>query len=195
MLGLLLSVMVFVVLSMRRKRTRNFLLTILGVVFLMVLLNPEIIKNLFGLISENLYFNYSSQGGSDYVRINLIKNGLFFLISTFGLGVGAGNIEQWMIGKAIYNTNGIINMHNWWLEIIVGYGLLIFIMYLVFYIKLFKSVYRIFKYSRNEIDISISLGIMCFMVGYVIGSVSSSSNVNSEWLWVFWGIAVAYQGI
>jgi len=33
------------------------------------------------------------------------------------------------------------------------------------------------------------------MVGFVIGSVSSSSNINNEWLWVYWGIAVAYQGM
>lgn len=195
LLGLLLSTMAFIVLSMRRKRTRNFLLMILGLVFFIILLNSDIIINIFTSISNNLSFNFSSQSGSVFVRINLIKNGLHFLISTFGFGVGAGNIEHWMSNEAIYYTEGIINMHNWWLEILVGYGLLIFVLYLLFYVKLFKSTYNKIKYSRNAVDMSISLGIMCFMAGYAIGSVSSSSNINSEWLWVFWGLAVAYQGI
>lgn len=195
LLGFILSMMLFIVLSMKRKKTRNISLALLGIVFLIVLLNPEVIKSLFISINENLSFNVSSQSGSDFVRINLIKNGLFFLIFTLGFGVGAGNIEYWISHKAIYNTGGILNIHNWWLEILVGYGVLIFIMYIVFYVKLFKSVYRKFKYSRSKVDMSISLGIMCFMIGYVIGSISSSSNISSEWLWVFWGIAVAYQGI
>jgi teichuronic acid biosynthesis protein TuaE len=158
-------------------------------------LNPESIKSLFISINENLNINFSSQSGSDFVRINLIKNGLFFLISTLGFGVGAGNIEYWMSHKAMYNTGGVLNIHNWWLEILVGYGVVIFIMYIVFYFKLFRSFYRKFKYSRSKVDMSMSLGIMCFMIGYVIGSISSSSNISSEWLWVFWGIAIAYQGV
>ena len=195
LLGVILSMMLFIVLSMKRKKTRNISLALLGIVFLIVLLNPESIKSLFISINENLNINFSSQSGSDFVRINLIKNGLFFLISTLGFGVGAGNIEYWMSHKAMYNTGGVLNIHNWWLEILVGYGVVIFIMYIVFYFKLFRSFYRKFKYSRSKVDMSMSLGIMCFMIGYVIGSISSSSNISSEWLWVFWGIAIAYQGV
>jgi teichuronic acid biosynthesis protein TuaE len=195
LLGVILSMMLFIVLSMKRKKTRNISLALLGIVFLIVLLNPESIKSLFISINENLNINFSSQSGSDFVRINLIKNGLFFLISTLGFGVGAGNIEYWMSHKAMYNTGGVLNIHNWWLEILVGYGVVIFIMYIVFYFKLFRSFYRKFKYSRSKVDMSMSLGIMCFMIGYVIGSISSSSNISIEWLWVFWGIAIAYQGV
>jgi teichuronic acid biosynthesis protein TuaE len=198
LLGLLLSVMILIVLYIKRKRATNTLLVLLfllGVVFVIVLLNPVVVNSIFVSVNENLNFNFSSEGGSDSVRINLIKNGLSFLISTFGFGVGAGNIEHWMSHETIYSTGGVFNLHNWWLEILVGYGLIIFVMYLVFYVKLFKNIYRKFKYSTNKMDISISLGIICFMVGYVIGSISSSSNISSEWLWVFWGIAIAYQGI
>lgn len=195
LLGFILSIIVFIVLCIRNKKNRNVLFVLFCLSFLIVLLNPEIIKNIFISINKSLNFDFSSLDGSDHVRINLIKNGLFFLISTLGFGVGAGNIEHWMSYEAIYNTGGVLNIHNWWLEILVNYGLIIFIMYLTFYVKLFKSVYRKFKHSRSKIDISISLGTMCFIGGYIIGSISSSSNINSEWLWVFWGIVVAYQGI
>ena len=35
----------------------------------------------------------------------------------------------WMINYGELYTGGIINMHNWWLEILVGYGIVIFILY------------------------------------------------------------------
>jgi len=77
--------------------------------------------------------------------MNLIRNGLVFLSSTFGFGVGAGNIEYWMEHNPVYNTSSITNMHNWWIEILVAYGVIIFILYIVFFAKLFMNFYRKYK--------------------------------------------------
>lgn len=124
-------------------------------------------------------------------RVNLLKNGLYFLGKTFGFGTGAGNIEYWMLNKSIYPTGILLNIHNWWAEILVGYGILIFLMYIFFYLSLFKSMYISYKYQQS----TISLVIMCCMVGFIVGSISSSSNIDSEWQWVFWAIAITYQGL
>src|SRR5690606_23743179 len=40
--------------------------------------------------------------GGDQVRINLIKNGLYFLENSMFLGVGLGNIEYHMLNNKIY---------------------------------------------------------------------------------------------
>jgi len=194
MLGLILAAAFFVFFSIQNKRTRCTLLIILLSLFIILLFNPELITNSFYIINEKLYFRFS-ESRSDMIRLNLIKNGFIFLIETFGFGTGAGNIEYWMTNYGVYDTGKIENIHNWWMEILVGYGLVIFIMYIIFYVKLFSSAYKKFKRSKDKVDISISLGIMCCMIGYVIGSISSSSNIKSEWLWVFWGIAIAYQGM
>ena len=161
---------------------------------MILLFNPELITNLLYTIDEQLYFRFSEQG-SDLTRLNLIKNGFIFLFETCGFGTGAGNIDYWMANYGVYYTGTIENIHNWWMEILTGYGIVIFIMYIVFYVKLFLSAYKKFKTSEDKVDISISLGIMCCMAGYIVGSISSSSNISSEWLWVFWGIAIAYQGM
>lgn len=195
LLGLIISIMIFVILSIRYKETRYGLLILFSVAFVVVLFKPEILTNLISYINENLNFNFSSESGSDGVRVNLIKNGIYFLTSTLGFGVGSGNIEYWMEYRARNETFEILNMHNWWAEILVAYGFIIFVLYLVFYVKLFVSFYRKYKFSKDKVDRFMSLGIMCFMVGFVIGSMSSSSNIGSQWLWVFWGVAVAYQGI
>lgn len=194
-LGLILASAVFVSLSVCNKRTRHTLLILLLGMFMIFLTYPEVLSNLFIMISRNLYFRFSDQTGSDVTRINLIKNGFLFLVKTFGFGIGAGNVEFWMANYGVYNTGQIVNMHNWWMEILTCYGIIIFIMYILFYSKLFLSAYRKFKHSVDKMDTSISLGIMCCMAGYTLGSVSSSSNISSEWLWVFWAIAIAYQGM
>ena len=40
-------------------------------------------------LNERIYFDFVSNRGSDYVRTNLIKNGILFR-KTFGFGTGAG---------------------------------------------------------------------------------------------------------
>lgn len=37
--------------------------------------------------------------------------------------------------------------------------------------------------------------IAAIMVGWVISSVSFSSVIRYDWLWMFWAICIAWQGI
>ncbi len=194
-LGLIIATAVFVYFSIRRRRSRNAIIVVLLSGFFVILFFPEVIVNAFSMISNELYFRFSADSGSDATRMNLIKNGFMFLLSTSGFGTGAGNIEYWMANYGVYNTGSIRNIHNWWMEILTGYGLIIFTMYIIFYVKLFLSALRRFKKASDEVDVSLSLGIMCCLAGFTIGGISSSSNIGSEWLWVFWAIVIAYQGI
>ena len=164
-------------------------------VILMIMLATGTLGSIGQMIGKKLNFNFTAGKGSDSERMNLIKNGFSFLISTFGFGTGAGNVEYWMINYGIYDTAGTANMHNWWMEILTGYGVIIFALYLVFYFRLLRSMYRRYMKSTDKREKAISLGIMCCMAGFVLGSTSSSTNINKEWLWVFWAVCIAYQGI
>ena len=42
---------------------------------------------------------------------------------------------------------------------------------------------------------SMAFAICAIMVGFTIGSVSSSCNITNEFLWTFWAILIAFQGI
>lgn len=193
--GVLLGLVFYIALSFKKRKTRNGLIISLMIAIVIISIFPNYFSDLITIIGDNLYIKLSEGMGSDVTRLNLIKNGMFFLFSTLGFGTGAGNIEYWMENNSLYNTFGVVNMHNWWIEILVGYGLIVFILYVWFYIKLLRHIVRKFKLSREKIDHSISLGIGFSMVGFIIGSLSSSSNLNNEWLWIFWAIAIAYQGI
>lgn len=133
--------------------------------------------------------------GSDYVRMNLIKNGLHFLPQNLFMGTGAGGIEHWMASEWIYDTGSITNIHNWWMEILTGYGIIVFIGYMIFYIKLCIDMFRIFRSSSNYKEVYIAFAMIGALVSFVIGSVSSSSNMASYQIWVFFAIVIAFQGL
>ena len=147
------------------------------------------------MVNKYLTIDLSADKGSDFVRLNLIKNGFIFLYRTCGFGTGAGNIEHWMSNYGVYYTSDILNMHNWWMEILVSFGVFIFALYLIFYIKLIIDMLHKYKINNNKMNKTLSISFISCMAAYVIGSISASSNISAEWLWVFWAISIAYQGI
>ena len=130
---------------------------------------------------------------SNSIRFSLIKNGLQFLLMTFGFGVGSGQIEYWMLNKSVYSTGEIVNMHNWWMELLTGYGIIVFAGYIIFYIRLFMDYFKEYKEKTRLSEKIIPLSLCTCMVGFVLSSISSSSSITVEYLWVFWAIGIAYQ--
>jgi len=185
MIGFVIAIMLIMLVGGRRK-----LLIIPGVIILLLLF-PEALNN-FAL---SMHLNLASTVSGDSNRINLIKNGVDFLVRTFGFGVGCGQIESWMSTEAVYDTNGIINMHNWWMEILTGYGFLIFIGYVVFYTKMFSTFLSAWTRGINREIRAIAMAISSIMASYIIAGISSSSNMTNEFLWVFWAICIIFQGI
>ena len=207
-LGLLIAIMVFIALKYRKeiynfyfkKLSRTWRIAI-NVSLVICVAASIVFLFMAGIISQQLHliFDFNPEniiiGESDPIRINLIKNGFIFLKETFGFGVGAGNIEYWMANRGIFYTVGIVNIHNWWLEILVAYGLPIFILYLMFFTRLMKDLYSSFKSAASKLEESISIGLFSSMAGFVVASIGPSTNINKEWLWMFWALVITYQGL
>lgn len=123
----------------------------------------------------------------DYVRVNLIKNGFTILINSMFLGVGVGNIEFYMAQPGLLPTSGVLNLHNWWMEILVSSGVLIFIYYLRVYIKRLFTYYREVSLFKNSEDnyFFIALYGMVSMVVFILASVGGSSIFATEWVWAY----------
>lgn len=137
---------------------------------------------------------YTGQSGylsGDLVRVNLLRLGIIFLGQTFGLGVGAGNIEYWMEHAAFLPLKGITNMHHWWFEILVGYGLIPFIVYVVAYGHLVQRLWQIQRIS-HKFHQPVVRSLLAFLVTFVFASTTSANNILIEWHWVFFGLILAY---
>ncbi len=195
MLGLIIAFAVLVWMNLYNKKTQMLVFIVFLLLCILIAMKPELLEKAFSMIGKTFYFNKEKVTDSVNIRMNLLKNGGIFLIDTFGMGTGAGNVGYWMANASIYDTNGITDIHNWWMEILTGYGITIFVLYIMFYVLLFRSCYIKYKMAITRIDKTVSLCFLCCLAGYVIGGISSSSNISSEWLWVFWSIVIAYQGL
>ena len=135
--------------------------------------------------------NYTNLN-SNNVRINLILNGLEFYKTSPFIGLGAGNLDYYLANNAIYPTNGITKMHNLYLEILVTYGIFIFIAYLIFYFGMCFKLLKAWLNSKINIGNKINiLTLLVFWTNFAFSCISSSSNFSKEWLWVLIGITLA----
>lgn len=172
----------------KKKNYKSKILTIALV--LAVLMVPSVNTYIFSKV-DLTYFRAKGESFSN--RVNLIRNGLDFLIKTYGFGVGNGQIEYWMQNSARYNTGNILNMHNWWMEILTGYGLIIFSGFMVFFVNLYTCFITRYKSNKKTIYGKQMLVFSASLIGLILTLVSSSSNMTKEYVWLFWAILIAYQ--
>lgn len=189
-LGLLAGTTVFAFLKFFKKITVKKMLIATSIPIFVF--NPITLNKILTVCSRKLRFNFDK--GSDFIRLNLIKNGLLFLINTFGFGVGAGNIEYWMEKYKLFYTGRIVNMHNWWMEILVSYGIIVFVFYVWIYLKMYKILYASYIKTDDMFIRNSSLGFISIMTAFIISSVSSSSILGSAWIWIIWGLIIAFIG-
>ena len=172
----------------KKKNHNSKILTV--ALILIVLLIPSVNTYIFSKV-DLTYFRAKGESFSN--RVNLIRNGFDFLIRTFGFGVGNGQIEYWMQNSARYETGEILNMHNWWMEILTGYGLVIFSGFIVFFVNLYRCFSN--RYEKNK-KTNYGRQMLVFaasLVGFILTLVSSSSNMTKEYVWLFWAILIAQQ--
>lgn len=128
----------------------------------------------------------------DTKRMNIWRNGLFFLSQTLGLGVGSGNIEHWAAEFSFWPTNEITNMHNWWLEILVSNGVIPFLLYVWGYFGMMQRLYHIYKQNSATIMGHTAKLLFAFMLIFILASITSANNMLIEWHWVFFGMIIAF---
>ncbi|HOM11521.1 MAG TPA: O-antigen ligase family protein, partial [Spirochaetota bacterium] len=134
---------------------------------------------------------YIQQMASVGERINLIRNGIHFLCCTFGFGVGAGNIEYWMVNYPMYDVK-VLNIHNWWAEILAEYGIFVFAGYVLFY---FDIIYQLIKTYLSTTSCFMKLlctTLILSLCGFFVACIGPSSFLNITAQWYIFGIALAF---
>ena len=164
-----------------KKSNLNKLNIIIGAIVLMgiVFAVPQIRGRIFALFSSNRM----DIAGTDNARWNLIKNGFYFLRETYGTGVGAGNMRYWLSNRAIYSTGGLLFIHNWYVELLATFGIVFFILYMIFHAKIIVTLTR--KYDPKSQFWNFDNTVLVSFVGFSIVSIASSSNIYSEWIWMY----------
>lgn len=141
---------------------------------------------------ENKEVVEGQTGQSITVRKYLLLNGLKFLQKSHFMGVGAGNIEPLMEGQPKVNK---VNLHNWWGEVLVNFGVGIFIMYMIMYVSL---LWRLFRMARRKKTPYLSpklrwasVATLSALIGYIFGGIAPSTAIHYTPMWICFGIGLA----
>ena len=157
------------------------------VVLLLFVAFPTWTQDIFGIVNVQLgslaaVMTANSEAGSVAVRLNLIKNSLIFLVNSCGFGVGAGNAEYYLI----------TNVHNWWAEILVQYGVFVFAGYVLFYLGLLVKLYKAYGRLADTSEKMMCEALLVGLVVFFLASISSSSIMAIGAQWIFFAFALGF---
>lgn len=109
----------------------------------------------------------------------------FDLVTLSGfMGVGGGNFEHYMDTDREFRTAGIINPHNWLLEIVGNFGVIILAGFLYIYLRWLYLLYMKYRSSSGR-EKSLSLMYLVSLVLYLASSSLPSSIRWHHLIWVY----------
>lgn len=127
---------------------------------------------------------------STSIRKNLILNGFDFFIESKGKGVGAGNFKTYIQNKkGRFDTDSIVSPHNWAIEILSQYGILILLTMVFWGVYILKVVFKSIKsLGFTQEPIFVLLLFSCYL---------TMSNANSIFMplplnWVLFSLIALY---
>ncbi|WP_192983060.1 O-antigen ligase family protein [Marinilactibacillus psychrotolerans] len=189
-LALITFVFTMVLVKIINRKTIKYVLTGFSVLCIIFIVSYFVIPDL-RITVYRLLDKIITGTGSNYYRIHMILNGFIFLFKSLGFGVGSGNVEHWMTNESVFIVDAP-NIHNWFMDILVGYGVITFILYIIMYIYILRQLYLSYKYSHNFFIQTTSFYLFAYVISFIFSSISSASNIFIEWQWVLWGIIIAY---
>lgn len=151
--------------------------SILGLVYIGVSIED---LRLFAKLQTVLQGN-ALEGGSLSMRLGLTLNGLWMVLISFGMGIGAGGYEMVAQHPDLpFSTGGLINPHNFFIEIIAEYGVLIGI---VFAFLIGRFLYISVKgYGRGG-GLAAQTGVL-IVVGYMFAMLANSTYMSQPSNWM-----------
>ena len=153
--------------------------------------NPRINEIANSLEALELYIKGDLDvGGSLKWRRELIDNGITDLISSNGLGVGAGG------STALQEIRGGVagrftSMHNFWIEVLVEGGIIIGLISLFWYASILINLFFISKKSSSKTIKYYAESLMLSMIGFIPSSIAASSTIYFFPMWILFGMSIS----
>jgi teichuronic acid biosynthesis protein TuaE len=138
---------------------------------------------------QGLTNNVQSNSGSGEIRVGLTQTGLGSLGRFYLMGAGPGQAEV-LVTESVAQA-GIVNLHDWWLEVIVDGGLPAFVLHALLYFGLLAAMWHIARHGADHMLRYLAAAIMLALTGFVIGALGPSSAISFAPMWIVWGLAIA----
>jgi O-antigen ligase len=89
----------------------------------------------------------------------------------------------------------VYNLHNWWLEVLVNGGLLVFVGYLLFYAGLVWGLFRVALTTERALIAFAAAALLAALAGYTFGALSPSSAIHFTPMWIHFGLSMAVTNL
>jgi teichuronic acid biosynthesis protein TuaE len=191
LVALVLQGATLMVLQRRRGASLKWFLPLAAIVMIIAVMmlqaNPRVLSKLLVIGDE-------VNRGSGSARLNLSLNGLQFTAESFGFGKGAGSFEQLILsGQGKLPTAHISNPHNFWIEVLSQYGLLVFSCLVGSLLYACSVVARLSRSASmrgaNHYWPLVALGLG--LAGYWLVAVENSRFIPQPINWAFLGSVMA----
>lgn len=153
------------------KRSKKSIKTLFGsLIFLFIALyySKETLAEVFDMVKTMF------EGGGSYDVRSYLTMSAYEIFKQNPLGIGPGNIENLMVKP-----------HNFWIEILVNYGLFIFIGLVLFF------AYALIKLIRNNVRMEgITQPIIWIILIFIVTSSLPSSIFQFNITWVVFGLMI-----
>lgn len=129
------------------------------------------------------------------VRLNVIRDGVYMLLRSGGVGVGAGGFEAIMSQGMPYWTGVIIDPHSFWMEIASEYGMLIFLCFIALFGFTFLRAWhgRKLALHRNDtISVRLNESVLLTLVGYFLVCNENSTYLTQSVNWMILATAITF---
>ncbi|MGP7816696.1 teichuronic acid biosynthesis protein TuaE [Niallia sp. 01092] len=164
---------------------------VFGAIAGMLIAVPKVINKM-----EEWTMLSASYGGteplpSNLARINLLKNTFYYVLDSYGIGVGAGNLPYYLEKYPIFPTGNVWQVHNWLAEIIGNFGIFILLGYISIIFYLCFSLYKLYELSNSPTYKMLLEACLTAQIAFLVSSISPSSVSNLYFHWVFLGFVLA----
>lgn len=215
LLFLLLAILVFLMIETMGRLAEVALLMEVG---LFIVFNPKAAKyfvpslvvgtcllfllGIFGTQYNSALIKFAGlplefeSGGSANIRANLVLNGVNFLFQSGGMGIGPANYEQAIerVGFKAASTENIKNPHNFWIEILSQYGVVVFIFFIAWLFQIAIQCWRahgsFFGVQYQHVKFETET-VLIGLAGYILAACENSSYIPQQINWIFLASALA----
>jgi teichuronic acid biosynthesis protein TuaE len=132
---------------------------------------------------------YTQHRGTIFVRLNLILEGFKIWTTHILFGIGPNSFENYMLthDEARKHTTNAIDPHNFWIEILSQYGIVIFIPFVILYFGMLAKLIKILKTGINKEKLGLFLAAILFFFSVII----PSSSIGLYPVWVVFAVIIA----
>jgi teichuronic acid biosynthesis protein TuaE len=127
---------------------------------------------------------------SEGVRKQLMQEGFRMIKGTKGIGVGGGNARHHLEKIGGVGKTKITSLHNYWLELMVEGGVIIGIVFGIWYLFMGINLFKIMKEQMSRGNL-IPLACLTALVGFVLSAIAPSSCIYFLPMYVFFGICLS----